>query len=317
MNYKNYLVIIGLLCGQMALGVESSAAVPVLDSGAGPFAALRCITQDRVAVYQQKIGKTVQRHNYIRTAVKLGGTAACLFVIYRSVRSYCNQAPAKAVGDTAQAVVQQISQEDGVRLTAMLNKFQPAWFSFQWWKNSAVWIVNSLASSAVLSAGYSLTGRFMHEDTIEWYVRENTKIKELADELLAYQGQSLAKMAAHELSAQDLYYHRVTLAGIARSLVEQAEAIAGFMESRLAYFKNQGVILLPDEFLQPTRLVASVNSFVHAVQQQQPAHDVVDSLDEVKKTCSMVMQCATDIQQMVNRFQGVEYSIQWRIINGG
>jgi len=311
-NIKNYFLIVNLICltafGADVLSannVESQRGATATD----PFA-LRCMAQDKIDAHQHKIAKTILWHSLIRTTAKVGGTAVFLYVAYRSLRSML----APEFSDDKRLVNYVPTEQE----YAAFKQAHAGPFTFQWWKNNALWIMNSMACTTALSVGAHLIGRYNHDDNIEWFVQENTRIKGLSDELHAYYGQLLAKNAVpHEVSAQDLHNHRVTLAGIARDLVAQAESVTGFMEYRLAYFKNQRIVLLPDEFLQPTRLVASMNEFVHSLQQILPVQEQHDSLEQVKKVCSKVMQCATDLQQIINRFQGIEYSIQWRIINGG
>ncbi len=281
-----------------------------------PFA-LRCMMQDKIDKHTQRIGKTVRVHSFIRTTAKLGGAALALYVLYRTAQSWRRDGkPSILPAVSTVTPVPLMTQEEGVALREALKKAHPSWFTFQWWKNNALWLANSVGVSVGLGFGSVVVNRFAHEDNIEWFVAQNTKMKELADELREYHDKTLIKGELREFTVQDLYFHRVTLVGMARDLVEQAESVAGFMEYRLSYFKGQHVILLPNEFLQPTRLVASVNAFVHSLQQQLPIQGE-DTVEQVKKVCGLIMQCATDIQQIVNRFQGIEYSIQWRIINGG
>lgn len=339
MNINKYFLIVGLVFGSainsavpadtQAMLARQGADVLFAAGAAMPesFAtgqavtdpyALRLMMQDKIDKHTQKIGRTIRLHSFIRTTAKLGGAAIALYVLYRTVQSWRQDGkpiilPA-AVATTAPVPL--MTQEEGLALRKMFNETHPSWFTFQWWKNNALWLANSVGLSVGLSFGGTVVNRYAHEDNIEWFVAQNTKIKELADELRGYHDKTLIKNELREFTAQDLSFHCVTLAGMARDLVEQAESVAGFMEYRLSYFKGQGVILLPNEFLQPTRLVASVNAFVRSLQQQLPAQGE-DTVEQVKKVCGLIMQCATDIQQIVNRFQGIEYSIQWRIINGG
>lgn len=319
MNIKYSLCAIGLLVGQIANTEPSGAVVPfvqpavIMESRMNPFE-VPLLSSEKIAAQQQRIAKSLQLHGYIRLVSQIGGTAACVYVMYRTMVSFFGSNRPAVVVPTVPSVSAPISHEESKMLREALSKANPSWFTFQWWKNTTSYFVNSIACTAALSGLMSLTGRYAHEDTLEWFVKDSTKLKELTDELHAYHNKTLIK-GVRDLTTQDLYFHRVTLAGMARSLVASAEAIVGFMEYRLAYFKNKQVILLPDEFLQPMRVVATLNAYVESLHKMLPV-PATDSLEQVKAVCALLLQSATELQQMANRFQGIEYSIQWRLING-
>jgi hypothetical protein len=320
---KIFFLILGLcgvqmLCGSQGTGTQAVSAPFALHACEGigtqnPFDIPR-ISQERITLQQHKLAVSLQFHKYLKIGLNLGGTAVCGYVIWRFLAWFFSRGSHAHVSVPTGVVADQLSAQDGKILLDALKKMDPPWLSWQWLKNNALAVVNSLGISAGVMVLEQIKRKVMHENTIEWFVSERTRLKELTNEVKAYQAQTLSPQGTREQPKELLYFHRVTLAGMARELVCQAEAIVGFMEYRLAVYQKQGALVMPDELLQPVRVVATINAAVIAARNMLPAPNI-DSLEQVRAVCEVVAQAAVELQQMVNRFQGIEYSILWRQMN--
>lgn len=130
--------------------------------------------------------------NMVRAGLKTVAAAGILYALYGYIKPWVSTAPERLPEPSMPApenTPDYLSALDacvkihGVKISALENSISPSWFSWQWFKNNAASIANSLFAGSILSLGATAVGDFnkavMHPDTLEWFVQNKTNLGDL------------------------------------------------------------------------------------------------------------------------------------------